>query len=98
MDYLVKIKQNNLLFSSPEESDLQGELIVVYTHAPGSIVVSRDCQHSPQKTIGLSKPNFMWSLLGKDTQSLYKWARLHNQDGRQANLWLKRLNICFSRP
>ena len=62
--------------------------------------MSCDCQlfqtSSPQKPFGLSKPNFIWSLLGKGNQSLYKWSRSHDQDGRQAHLWLKPLKI-FSR-
>ena len=62
--------------------------------------MSCDCQlfqtSSPQKPFGLSKPNFMWSLLWKRNQSLYKWSRSHYQDGRQAHLWLKPLKI-FSR-
>ena len=51
---------------------------------------------SPQKPFGLSKPNVTWSLLWKGNQSFYKWSWSHDQDGRQAHLWLKPLKI-FSR-
>ena len=30
---------------------------------------------------------FMWSLLGEGESKLYKWSRLHYQDGRQAHIW-----------
>ena len=30
---------------------------------------------SPLKPLGHSKPNFVWSLLGKGEESLYKWSR-----------------------
>ena len=36
---------------------------------------------SPLKPLGQSKPNFIWSILGKG-ESLYKWSRSHDQDGR----------------
>ena len=49
------------------------------------------------KPLGQSKPNFMWCLLGKGNQSLYKSFRSHDQDGRHAHIWKKPLKIFFSR-
>ena len=43
--------------------------LIVYTNAPASGVVI-GVQTSPLKQLGQSKPNFMWSLLGKaDTKA-----------------------------
>ena len=59
-----------LFFSSPEPSGSQGELIV---YPWSGVVVRRRLSSSvhifqtssPQKPLGRSKPNFMWSLLGE---------------------------------
>ena len=66
-----EIWSGSLIFfvvSSPEPSGSQGELIVY----PWSVVRRRPSSSvhifqtsSPQKPLGRSKPNFMWSLLGK---------------------------------
>ena len=86
----MKFKKETL-GSSPEPD--KGSLYNI--HAPASVFVSCDCQlfqtYSPQKPFDLSKPNFMWSVLGKGNRSLYKWSRSNDQDGRQAYLWLKPL-------
>ena len=77
------------IFSSPEPSGSQGGLIVY----PCSGVPDRGrgrrqkFQTSSLKLLGQSKPNFMWSLLGKGNESMYKWSRSHDQDGRHAHMW-----------
>ena len=38
---------------------------------------------SSLKLLGQSKPNFMWNILGRGNESLDKWSRSHEQDGRQ---------------
>ena len=52
--------------SSPEPSGSQGELIVYpCSGVRPSVVRSQFQTSSPLKPLGQSKPNFMWSLLGK---------------------------------
>ena len=51
------------LFSSPEPLGSQGELIVYPSSRHPS--VHHFQTSSPLKLLGQSKPNFMWSLLGK---------------------------------
>ena len=34
------------------------------------------------KPLGHSKPNFMWSIVREGVESLYKWSRSDDQDGR----------------
>ena len=59
------------VISSPEPLGSQGELIVYpSSRRPSSSVVRRPSVHhfqrsSPLKPLDQSKPNFMWSLLGK---------------------------------
>ena len=55
------------LVSSPEPSGSQGELIVYPCSVvrTSSVVRPQFQTSSPLKPIGQSKPNFMWSLLGK---------------------------------
>ena len=43
-------------------------------------------QRSSPKPLGQSKSNFIWSLLGKEDRSLYKWSRSHDQDGHHAHI------------
>ena len=51
-------------------------------------VYYRDIQRSSSlKSLGQSKPKFMWSILGRGNESLYKWSRSHDQDGRHAYIW-----------
>ena len=57
------------IVSSPEPLGSQGELIVYASSRRPSYVVRPSVVHnaqtsSPQKPLGQSKPNFMWSLLG----------------------------------
>ena len=54
----------NELVSSPESLGSQGELIV-YQSSRRSSVVHHFQRSSSLKPLGQSKPNFMWSLLGK---------------------------------
>ena len=60
-------KNSNWIISSPEPSGSQGELIVypwsVVRRRPSSVHIFQT--FSPQKPLGRSKPNFMWSLLGE---------------------------------
>ena len=71
---------------------LTGELIVYPCSGvrPASVVVHPSVRRpqfqrsSPLKPLGQSKPNFMWSILGKGSlgrgkESLYKWSRSHDQ-------------------
>ena len=56
------------IISSPEPSGSQGELIVYpwsvgLRRRPSSVHIFQTS--SPQKPLGRSKPNFMWSLLGE---------------------------------
>ena len=37
---------------------------------------------SSLKPLGQSKPNFFGASLGRGNESLYKWSRSHDQDGR----------------
>ena len=57
------------LFSSPEPLGSQGELIVYqWIRRPSYVVrpsLVHNAQTSSRKPLGRSKPNFMWSLLGK---------------------------------
>ena len=46
------------------------------------------------KQLSQSKPNFMWSHLGKRKESIYKWSRSQDQDGRHA-LYGKNLQKSF---
>ena len=39
-----------------------------------------------QKPLHQSKPNFICAILRKANQSLYKWSRSHDQDGRHAHI------------
>ena len=54
------------------------------SHRP-SVVLSQFQTSSPLKPLDQSKPNFMWRLLGKGNESLYKWSRSHDQDCRHAH-------------
>ena len=49
------------------------------------------------KSLGQSKPNFMWSLFRKWEKSLYKWSRSLDQDGRHAHILSKPLKYFFFR-
>ena len=53
---------------------------------------------SPLKLLDRSKPNIMWSILRRGgNETLYKWSRSHDQDGRHAHICLKkRKQIFFS--
>ena len=71
---IFKYRYNPFIFSSPEPLGSRGELIVY----PCSGVRCRGrcrCRRrqqcltsSPLKPLGQSKPNYMWSLLGKGEQ------------------------------
>ena len=87
-------------FSSPEQLDSQDERIVY----PCSViifvvivVVVHNVQTSSLKSLGQSKPNFMWSILRRGNQSLYELSRSHDQDGRHAHKLVKTLtNLLIS--
>ena len=68
MDASVHFKLNYVtpftVFSSPEPLGSQGKLIV-YPSSRRPSVVHHFQRSSPPKPLGQSKPNFMWSLLGK---------------------------------
>ena len=80
-----------LIFSSPEPLGSQGELIVyALSRRPSSVrpsVVHNAQTSSPQKLLGRSKPNFCGASLGRGNESLYKWSRSRDQDGRHAHIW-----------
>ena len=63
------------VFSSPEPSGSQGELIVY----PCSGVRWNRLANQSQIVCGAS--------LGRGNESLYKWSRLHDQDGRHTHIW-----------
>ena len=67
---ITRLLYDDVLFSSPEPLGSQGELIVYpwsgVRRRPSSVVVRSHFQtSSPLKPLDQSKPNFMWSLLGK---------------------------------
>ena len=89
------------VISSPEPSGSQGELIVY----PYSGVRCRPLSSSST----MFKHLLLWNRfanqsqilcgasLGRGNESLYKWSRSHDQDGRHAHIWEKPLKIFFSR-
>ena len=52
---------------------------------------------SAPKPLGQSKPNFMWSIVRRGNENLYKLSRSHDQDGRHGYKYQKPLNIFYSR-
>ena len=63
----IALNVSEFFFSSPKPSGSQGELIVYLALASIVVVVVNNVQtSSPLKPLGQSKPNFMWSFLGKD--------------------------------
>ena len=50
---------------------------------------------SSLKSLDQSTPNFILSLRGKGEESLYKWSRSHDQDGRHAHIWQKPSKIFY---
>ena len=80
---------SGLRFSSPEPLGSQGELLVYPSSRRPSVVrpsVHHFQRSSPLKPLGQSMPKFMRSLLGKGNESIYKWSRSHDQDGRHAHI------------
>ena len=71
---------------------LTGELIVYpcsgvrQSFVRPSVVQGARTSSSP-KQLGQSKPNFMWSLLGRGKESLFAASGSHDQDGRHAHIW-----------
>ena len=57
----------------------------IYINSPGHMtkMAATPIYISSPKPLGQSKPNFMWSLLGKGD----KWSRSHGQDGCYAHIW-----------
>ena len=64
-----KLRTITVIFSSPEPLGSKGELIVYPSSRRPSSSVGPSVHHfqrsSPLKPLDQSKPNFMWSLLGK---------------------------------
>ena len=52
---------------------------------------------SSLKLLGQSKPNFLGASLGRGNESLYKWSRSYDQDGRHGYIYQKPLKIFFFR-
>ena len=63
--------QNKILVSSPEPPGSQGEIIVYPFSGVCNCGRQQFQKSSPLKPLGQSKPNFMWSLLGKGEQEFY---------------------------
>ena len=92
---LFKLCYIPIIFSSPEPSGSQGELIVY----PWSGV--RRC---PSSSVHIFKRLIVWNRLnnrsqilcgaslGRGNKSLYKWSRSHDQDGRHNAQNLKKLS------
>ena len=78
------------IFSSPEPSGSQGELIVYPYPGVG-------CRRRRHQT--MFKHLFLWNRfanqsqilcgasLGRGNESLYKWSRSHDQDGHHSHIW-----------
>ena len=80
-------KPRRQVFSSPEPSGSQGELIVY------------PCSGVRPSSVHNFKHLLLWNRLanqsqilcgaslGRGNESLYKWSRSHDQDGRHAHIW-----------
>ena len=70
---------NVTFISSPAPSGSCHKVSFMYINALSSSlsVVNNVQTSSPQKPLGQLKLNFMWSLLGKGEESLFKWSRSH---------------------
>ena len=97
LGYLFKV------FSSPEPSGSQGELIV-YPYSGVRVASLLSSSSSTMFKHLLLRNRFAnqsqilcGASLGRGNESLYKWSRSHDQDGRHAHIWLKPLKIFFSR-
>ena len=89
----INIRSELERFSSPEPSGSQGELIVY----PYSGVRVSSLLSSSSST--MFKHLLLWNRfanqsqilcgasLGRGNESLYKWSRSHDQDGRHAHIW-----------
>ena len=102
LDYIIEsfMVKSDVFFSSPEPSGSQGELIVY----PYSGVRVSSLLSSSSST--MFKHLLLWNRFanqsqilcgaswGRGNESLYKWSRSHDQDGRHAQ---KPLKIFFSR-
>ena len=83
----VSYRTNGPLVSSPEPK--AHKVSLQDGHALASISRPQFQRSSPLKSLGQSKPNFMWSILGKGEQKYKKWSRSHDQDGRHAHIYGK---------
>ena len=57
----------------------------VFCPCSGAIYIhvhDHNIQTSSLKPLGQSKSKFMWIVFGTRKESLYKWSRSHDQDGR----------------
>ena len=63
----------------------KNELMGLSAPAPGLYTVhvyDHNIQISSLKQLGQVKPNFMWSIVRKGSETLYKRSRSQDQDGR----------------
>ena len=55
------------------------------------------CLRSSETSWPIKSQILCGAPLGRGNESLYKWSRSHDQDGRHAHIWYKPLKIFFSR-
>ena len=96
------------IFSSPEPSGSQGELIV-YPCSGIRCRCRRRCRRrrcrrqqclnifSSETALPIKAKLYVEPPWEGGNESLYKWSRSHDQDGRHAHIWYKPLKIFFSR-
>ena len=87
----------HVIFSSPEPLGSQGELIVYPSSRRPSVcrpsivrpssVVHHFQRSSPLNRLANQSQILCGASLGRGNESLYKWSRSHDQDGRHAHVW-----------
>ena len=88
---LIKFSQKSSIFSSPEPLGSQGELIVYPWSGvrrpsvrPSSTMLKH---HLLRNRLADQSQILCGASLGRGNQSLYKWSRSHDQDGRHGHIW-----------
>ena len=82
--------RNRPFFSSPEPLGSQGELIVYqWIRRPSSVRPSSTMLKHLLLGNRLADQSqiLCGASLGRGNESLYKWSRSHDQDGRHAHIW-----------
>ena len=92
-DLGVKNNKETYIFSSPEPSGSQGELIVYpYSGVRVSSLLSSSSstmfKHLLLRNRFANQSQILCGAsLGRGNESLYKWSRSHDQDGHHAHIW-----------